>query len=103
MKHNYPTGAAALVKAYIDVNLQLENLNSEDTRVGAWLNVMGYIIESSKAATRGTPAARDQKSKDRGRVLVQAVMIWSAGSIKLKEYEDALQARLMLKEIILDA
>lgn len=72
-----------------DVNVILDNLRSTDTRVGEWLNIIGYVQEPS-----------DQKLRNQKRgqsVRVQVVMLWSAGAIKLDEYERVLAEKLAVE------
>jgi hypothetical protein len=54
----------------------------ETTQVGAWVNVIGYVRQNTEM--RST-------SKHRAS-LVDAVLIWSAGAIKLEDYEAAVRA-----------
>jgi hypothetical protein len=62
-------GSASVNVAYV-----LDALNFELTQVGAWVNVVGYV-----------------KTTADGRCCVDAVVIWSAGAIKLDEYEAAVR------------
>jgi hypothetical protein len=73
----------------VDVNLLLGTLHSTDTRVGEWVNVMGYIrVPSSK---------QDPRSEDKqANISVQAIVLWSAGSVKLDEYEKFLVDQLRI-------
>ena len=73
----------------MDVNLLLGTLHSTDTRVGEWVNVMGYItVPSSK---------QDRTCEDKqANISVQAIVLWSAGSVKLDEYEKFLVDQLRI-------
>lgn len=71
----------------MDVNLVLGALCSTDTQVGEWINVMGYITVPSSTQHRDSG---DKKTT----VSVQAIVLWSAGSVKLNEYEDFLDGQL---------
>lgn len=91
LEHRYPAATPNAPTACVDLNLLLSSLKSTDTQVGAWVNVMGYVTE---------PAALDLKERKakvdvpKGReVFVQAIMLWSAGSINLGEYERVLKER----------
>jgi len=76
-----PDGATD--KVLVDVNLLLETLKSTDTRVGEWVNVMGYIMMP--------PEDRNVLTGCHGTVTaVQAIVLWSAGSVKLEDYEKIL-------------
>jgi hypothetical protein len=63
------SGSASVNVAYV-----LDALNFELTQVGAWVNVVGYM-----------------KTTTNGYSCVDAVVIWSAGAIKLDEYEAAVR------------
>jgi hypothetical protein len=70
------SGSASVNVAYV-----LDALNFELTQVGAWVNVVGYVRNSGDAHS------------DSGKVScsVDAVVIWSAGAIRLDEYEAAVR------------
>lgn len=73
--------------ALVDVGLVLERLGPQQTRVGEWLNTIGYI-------TSIQPSTDREKASDRGgsKVHVQAVLVWSAGSLDVQRYEASLSA-----------
>ena len=64
----------------MDVNLLLGTLQSTDTRVGEWVNVMGYIT---------VPFSKENRTSEdkQANAYVQAIVLWSAGSVKVDEYE----------------
>jgi hypothetical protein len=66
------SGSASVNVAYV-----LDALNLELTQVGAWVNVIGYVRN----------AADGHSDSGKASCLVDAVVIWSAGAIKLDEYE----------------
>jgi hypothetical protein len=57
-------------------------LNVETTQVGAWVNVIGYMRQNAESQSTSKLRAST----------VDAVLIWSAGAIKLEEYEAAVRA-----------
>lgn len=61
-------------------------MTSEELRVGAWINVVGYVRD----ATRLPLNTEDGVSKTR-RVYVEAIMIFPAGAVALGEYERILR------------
>lgn len=94
--------------ALVDVSVVLETLKREDTQVGAWVNVMGYVEEvlnhgkrkqeqgqgkAALAVKRGITAGEGCRAKS---VKVQAVMLWSAGGVKIGQYERTLEEMLKL-------
>jgi hypothetical protein len=70
------SGSASVNVAYV-----LDALNIELTQVGAWVNVVGYV---RSAGDVGSGSAMTSCSVD-------AVVIWSAGAIRLDEYEGAVR------------
>ena len=84
----------------MDVNLLLETLRREDTQVGAWVNVVGYlegiVKEGKRGKMRETERDVEAQQGDAAPVVyvrVQAIMLWSAGGVKIGEYEKALGER----------
>lgn len=68
--------------ALVDVNLLLETLNTSLMRIGEWVNVIGYVTkQESKLSHEGKNVGRF--------IFVQAIIYWSAGAIKVDEYEEA--------------
>lgn len=102
LQHAYPSAFDKTVIALVDVNLLLENLKREDIVVGAWVNIVGYVEEAMKKRekVRGLDGNMGLGRIDRvDLVKVQAIMLWSAGSIKIGEYESALSERLELASV----
>ena len=57
-------------------------LNVETTQVGAWVNIIGYVRQN----TEMQPTSKLRAS------MVDAVLIWLAGVIKLDDYEAAVRS-----------
>ena len=82
LRDRFPATSATSGAANVHVNNLLDVLNVQTTQVGAWVNVVGYVRQN----TESQPI-----SKSRGST-VDAVLIWSAGAIKLEDYEAAVRA-----------
>ena len=83
LEHAYPKGTS--VTALVDVQLLVSTLGSEQTRVGEWVNVIGYI-------TSERPEKHPEKGNHRtDKILVQALCLWSAGPLDVHRYELALE------------
>lgn len=109
LQHAYPypstsTSQSVCPTAMVDVNLLLSTLKSTDTQVGEWVNVMGYVqgfVDNDGAngelMGRIGAGARGMNKQKVGRrtgiVGVQAVMLWSAGGVRLADYEKAVKMR----------
>ena len=110
LRHAYHPPPKTPTIALVDVNVILEGLNTEDTQVGAWINVVGYVEEVLKGGKgaegqQQEKIGRNRKNGERVeeeprvvRVRVQAIMLWSAGGVKIGEYERTLEERLKLEK-----
>ncbi|KIN06691.1 hypothetical protein OIDMADRAFT_113385 [Oidiodendron maius Zn] len=82
LEHNYPPGNK--VQAIVDAGLLVSSLKSDETQIGEWINVIGYI-----------QAPRQKLGKHSNnihlRTEVQAIVLWSAGPLKLDGYEKSLE------------
>ena len=86
VEHKYPPGSDH--QALVDVRLLLENLESTDTRIGEWVNIIGYVATASPSSNDGIVSLKNA-------TCVQAIVFWSAGSINLEEYEKGLKNLLL--------
>lgn len=71
-----------LTFASVDVNLVLQSLKAEQTRVGEWVNVIGYVTSTDSKKLGDTNPV----------VEVQATLLWPAGPLNLEKYEASVQA-----------
>ena len=96
LQHAYPPPPHICPAALVDVNILLSTLKSTDTQIGEWVNVMGYLEEKDRGSKNKKGRGRRERG-DVSAVRVQAVMLWSAGSVKLGEYEKAALGRKMVE------
>lgn len=81
----------------VDINAVLEDLTSEELRVGSWLNVLGYVRDTTPPATSFSSQQSSQSNEALSAkvaprpVYIEAVMVFSAGAIALGEYERILR------------
>ena len=66
----------------VDVNLLLETMKTSSTRIGEWMNVIGYITKQQSRVSNDSTESSYATS-------LQAIIYWSAGALKVDEYEDA--------------
>ncbi|KAJ5215083.1 hypothetical protein N7468_010762 [Penicillium chermesinum] len=103
LEHHYPRNKPQPSSVTVDVNAVLENMNAEQLRVGAWLNIMGYIrdantsssftssqMDSQSESSQSSPGAMSAGVTPRP-VCVEAVMVFSAGAIAVGDYERILR------------
>jgi len=81
LEHDHPLGNTS--KALVDVELLLNCLRSNDTRIGEWVNVMGYI-STEQGRKPNHPYGIGLN------VFIQAIALWSSGPFTLREYEKSL-------------
>ena len=102
LRHDVARSSKPVVSALVDVDLLLETIASTDRSVGEWINVIGYVTRiEPPAAAEGSGVQRSTGRPEKGKtgplcmtvVHVQAVMLWSAGAVQLREYEKTLQDR----------
>ncbi|KAB8071351.1 CST complex subunit Ten1 [Aspergillus leporis] len=84
LEHNYPhcKPAQEPPSISVDVNAVLETATADELRVGAWINVLGYV-------RRAGPS-----------VYVEAVIIFPAGAIAIGEYERVLHDSLEVERMV---
>ena len=90
LNHRYPV-SAAVTSALVDVGLLLNTVKSNEIQVGEWVNVIGYITQSPVGVNQGR--RKPDNTAVGGAACVQAIVLWSAGAIKLGEYEQVLEER----------
>ena len=82
LRCSYPATASDVESVIVTVGSVLESLNHDLVQVGAWINVVGYISRVRSLSGSGPTNTRPFVLP-----LVDAVMIWSAGAIKLERYD----------------
>lgn len=82
LEHDHPPSNAA--KAVVDIKLLVTTLKGSETRIGEWVNVMGYIQTQQQSA--------GQTSNSHS-VQVQALVLWSSGPFSLDRYERCLESK----------
>ncbi|KAI9695170.1 MAG: hypothetical protein M1820_008876 [Bogoriella megaspora] len=88
--HEYPADAMPYTAAYVNIEHLLENMKKENMEKGAWINVIGYVVPQSIEEMRPKIMISDHCS-----AFVQAIAMWSAGTIEQKSYERSLAQRMM--------
>lgn len=103
LEHNYPRSKAEPSTVSVDVNAILEDLTAEVLRVGSWVNVLGYVRDSTSPALSFSSSQLDSQESNGAvsttlpakvpsrPVYVDAVMVFPAGAIALGEYERILR------------
>jgi hypothetical protein len=82
----------------VDVNAVLESVTAEELRVGAWVNVVGYVRSWCSGCNDHDTLRKLRMSSP---VYVEAVMVFSAGVVELGEYERVLREALEVERRIL--
>ena len=76
--------------AAVDIGIPLETLKTPNLQLGEWVNVIGYVHAEPKPLRANGASISLQNTKA---VPVQAIMVWSAGSLKIDAYEQAAVAK----------
>ena len=83
LRNQYPTSTTDVPTALVNIDKVLSRDQRDLLEVGAWLNVIGNVEWTSKSRVTGSPS--------KTQTVVTATMIWSAGAIKLEDYEAAVK------------
>ncbi|PHH87132.1 hypothetical protein CDD83_9276 [Cordyceps sp. RAO-2017] len=84
LNHAHPRGTN--VTASVNLELVLEALHPDLTRIGEWVNVIGYLAAAPPRSSASGPGGRDVAS-----VHVQALLLWSTGPLDIQRYEQSLE------------
>lgn len=89
LEHAFPQQMLPTPTVSVDVQLVLESIKAPDLQRCSWLNVIGYVRKSEQRRKKtSNPSADDIKRAPIP--TVQAINIWSAGAIRVGDYEAAL-------------
>lgn len=96
VEHNYPRDVSftPATKAMIDMNLILETIHPEVLQTGSWINIIGYTRQKPDQRFRHSKAVRTRVAG--GLPEVQAVLAWSAGAVRVDNYEKTIERHLAL-------
>ena len=89
LEHAFPQQMLPPPTVSVDVQLVLESINAPDLQRCSWLNVIGYVRKSEQRRKRTSNPNTDD-IKRAPIPIVQAINIWSAGAIRVGDYEAAL-------------
>jgi hypothetical protein len=89
LEHAFPQQVLPTPKASVDIRLVLESIKAHDLQRGSWLNIMGYVRKSEQRRKKPTNSETEEPNMA-GLPIVQAIVVWSAGAIKVADYEAAL-------------
>lgn len=93
LKQEYPSTTAASPTVLANISNVLETANHELLQDGAWLNIIGYVRKPVKTSMDERIRSNGRRRLKRSRQnvpLIEVSMIWSAGAIKLPDYQTAL-------------
>ena len=93
LEHAYPASTVKdnrSVTALVDVDLLIGNLKATNVQAGEWVNVIGYVQGDTSDGNKDGMQAGNKVVVE---VKVQAMMLWSAGQVELREYEKSVRKR----------
>ena len=86
-------------QASVDVRLVLESINAHDLQRGSWINIIGYLQKPEQRQKKTTSSNTNTNNIQRPEIpIVQAIIVWSAGAIKVANYETALVSQREIKQ-----
>ena len=88
IKDQYPASGKDVSTSVVDVNAVLGSMKHELLETGAWLNIIGYVRPLPEAISNR--AGTKTKLPNQTVIFVEAVIVWSAGAIKVDPYNAAL-------------
>lgn len=100
--------SSTTIRALVDINVILGTICRDNLEIGAWVNVLAYVkLDQAENDTKRLSSERDRGKQSasgvtgqRGRptisVKLQAVMLWTAGAIKIADYERAVESKMNL-------
>jgi hypothetical protein len=89
VEHRYPQDAGNNLSFAVEITHVLSTINATELQAGSWLNVIGYVRRSQSSRHKRKRAA-DPVLPVQPQIIVQAILIWNAGAIKITEYEKIL-------------
>ncbi|KIX07626.1 uncharacterized protein Z518_02279 [Rhinocladiella mackenziei CBS 650.93] len=94
LEHAYPKNAHPVPRVSVDVSLVLESTASSALRHGCWINVIGYTQNSGVHARK----RKDSLHRRDEVVSLQAILIWDAGSLRIRDYENTLEEQRLVQQ-----
>lgn len=85
LEHAFPRDAPRVPRVQVDVTLTLESLSADELSDGSWVNVIGYVRTLAPRRRRRNNTAGQAEAST-----VQAVLLWSAGAVRIADYQGAL-------------
>ena len=85
LEHNFPRCEVPTPTASVDIRLVLETIKAEALQRGSWLNIIGYVRKPEQRRKKASSSTSDVTTA--AVPLVQAIVIWAAGAIKIADYE----------------
>jgi Telomere capping, CST complex subunit len=86
-------------QASIDVRLILESINAHDLQRGSWVNIIGYLRKPEQRQKKST-SSNTNNIQTPEIPIVQAIIVWGAGAIKVASYETALVSQRNMKQAV---
>jgi Telomere capping, CST complex subunit len=90
VEHTYPTEDPPTCVVRVDLSLVLETVHRDALDTGSWVNIIGYVKVSTSGKNKRKRSSHIEVNPT-PEVVVQAVLLWTAGSLRIGEYERALE------------
>jgi hypothetical protein len=97
LEHRFQQDILPTPQASVDVQLVLESINAHDLQRGSWLNIIGYLRKPEQRQKKTTSSNTNNIQRPEIPI-VQAIIVWDAGAIKVANYETALVNQREIKQ-----
>jgi hypothetical protein len=99
LEHGFQQDKLPTPQAAIDVQLVLESMKAHDLQRGSWLNIIGYLRKPEQRQKKAISSNTNNIQKSEIPI-VQAIIVWGAGAIKVANYETALVSQRETKQAV---
>ncbi|KIW61456.1 hypothetical protein PV05_01576 [Exophiala xenobiotica] len=88
LEHAYPKNIQPISRVLVDIDLVLETTEPSTLITGSWINVIGYTRRTRLNIRKSKAQLRQPVNESSS---LQAVLIWTAGALKITDYEITLE------------
>lgn len=90
LKGEYAATGSKDLTIFAGIDNVLESVNHELLQIGSWVNIVGYVRPQTQVAV---PSKKRRKSNKTVSIpTVEVYLLWSAGAIKLIDYQSAVRS-----------
>jgi hypothetical protein len=91
-EYDFTPNAPQHLIIFAGIHNVLESIKSDLLQVGAWVNIVGYVKPPTHVHVAAPSRKRRKSSKMLSIPTLEVLLIWSAGAIKLTDYQSAVRS-----------